>query len=595
MTDICIYQQDTNNQIMKIFRLSLFFCLLLSGVVLKGQNTKDKAAKVKYYSYPTLSVEDVQSLHLTVYAGSSSFDQSSAGAKQGLISKIYDDDKLANYAKDYKMFNPITLSEQGDLNIEVAFGPFTMLGKDLQDHKIPCVIGGKISKETIKECPAYYYDINYTLPVVLKVSDKDGKVLFSELFDSKELTQYGYDKSKLSGFLSTAKLEEAYNKEGTVENIEKKAYRSRFKNIEYNLLNCLYFEENVDKPEIVTGKGKFDYDELDRAQDLAIAGLAKLPSVSTPEELNEAISIWDKEIKSVVLEDNKARISGKIAGYLHVNKVIAYYYTHDLAKAEASLQDAQEICRSIRNNSQLQYQIDRWNENINEKRDLIDEIEKNKILVAGQALQAKTIMGQMMVPEEQAPYQIIIPEDKFAGLKNDYYAWSKADQPGDQTSSGEFDLSSLFGGALSESDLTLTDTTGNTYENQVDFAPNMGFFVNLSFSNHEKIPAEVFEIKRLNTILINNSELKEISPDIVKMENLKTLNLASNNLTELPAFMGEITKLKKLNVSKNQLTSLPEELKQCENLKSLNIKGNSIPQSQVDELQAALPKCKIKL
>jgi len=78
------------------------------------------------------------------------------------------------------------------------------------------------------------------------------------------------------------------------------------------------------------------------------------------------------------------------------------------------------------------------------------------------------------------------------------------------------------------------------------------------------------------------------------MQGLKKLMIQNNQIKELPAEIGSLPNLEVLNLANNQLTSLPSEIKNLKKLKKLNIKGNNISPDQISEIQAALPKCKIK-
>lgn len=58
--------------------------------------------------------------------------------------------------------------------------------------------------------------------------------------------------------------------------------------------------------------------------------------------------------------------------------------------------------------------------------------------------------------------------------------------------------------------------------------------------------------------------------------NLETLLLSDNYLTELTEAIGHLSRLKKLNVSSNKLTRLPASLQQCSQLISLNLRRNPL-------------------
>jgi len=83
--------------------------------------------------------------------------------------------------------------------------------------------------------------------------------------------------------------------------------------------------------------------------------------------------------------------------------------------------------------------------------------------------------------------------------------------------------------------------------------------------------------------------------DVKGLENLTQLtflNLSANRLTDVKG-LEKLTQLTFLNLSANRLTELPS-LEKLNRLKTLRLWNNSaIPKTQIDQLQKALPKCKI--
>jgi hypothetical protein len=78
------------------------------------------------------------------------------------------------------------------------------------------------------------------------------------------------------------------------------------------------------------------------------------------------------------------------------------------------------------------------------------------------------------------------------------------------------------------------------------------------------------------------------------LEEVAKLDLDGYQLTELPKNLKNLTQLKVLVLSKNQLTELPKGLEKLTQLMSLNLKDNpDLTKAQIDELQKALPRCKI--
>jgi hypothetical protein len=75
------------------------------------------------------------------------------------------------------------VQESGDLTIEVAFGQIVYNKKTIKEWKAPCARDdGNLTADDIKECPAFYYSIDYTLPAAFQVKNKNGEVVLRRCF-----------------------------------------------------------------------------------------------------------------------------------------------------------------------------------------------------------------------------------------------------------------------------------------------------------------------------------------------------------------------------------------------------------------------------
>ena len=78
-----------------------------------------------------------------------------------------------------------------------------------------------------------------------------------------------------------------------------------------------------------------------------------------------------------------------------------------------------------------------------------------------------------------------------------------------------------------------------------------------------------------------------------KLTQLKFLYLQFNRLPDVTG-LEKLTQLKVLYLYTNQLAEVPKGLEKLTQLKVLNLQGNpDLTKAQIDELQKALPKCKI--
>jgi Leucine-rich repeat (LRR) protein len=66
--------------------------------------------------------------------------------------------------------------------------------------------------------------------------------------------------------------------------------------------------------------------------------------------------------------------------------------------------------------------------------------------------------------------------------------------------------------------------------------------------------------------------LTELPSELFRMKNVKQLWLNNNNLCALPSGIARMAKLEELDVYNNELTSLPPELGLLTNLKMLNVR-----------------------
>ncbi|NEO48162.1 MAG: leucine-rich repeat protein, partial [Moorea sp. SIO4A3] len=91
-----------------------------------------------------------------------------------------------------------------------------------------------------------------------------------------------------------------------------------------------------------------------------------------------------------------------------------------------------------------------------------------------------------------------------------------------------------------------------------------------------KIPEEVFELKHIKVLKLNNNQIDILPDSMVNISNLTELNLSNNQLNNLPESLGNISNLTELNVSGNKLNNLPESLGNISNLTELNLWNNQL-------------------
>lgn len=93
-------------------------------------------------------------------------------------------------------------------------------------------------------------------------------------------------------------------------------------------------------------------------------------------------------------------------------------------------------------------------------------------------------------------------------------------------------------------------------------------YLNLSGLGLVELPDEIWELKNLKILKLNDNNLTGISNKIGKLRNLVILNLSNNKLTSLPNEIGYLKYLEELDVSNNQISILPEEMENLINLRN---------------------------
>ena len=132
--------------------------------------------------------------------------------------------------------------------------------------------------------------------------------------------------------------------------------------------------------------------------------------------------------------------------------------------------------------------------------------------------------------------------------------------------------------------------------------------------NLKSIPAEVFQLTDLETLILTGNSLDGIGDEIEKLQSLKTLHLVNCNLSSasissklwgLPNLkvlnlcknsldnidnVASLKSLTFLNVSQNELMEIPENICELENLEVFDISSNNI--SAIPNSLSKLPNLK---
>jgi hypothetical protein len=288
---------------------------------------------------------------------------------------------------------------------------------------------------------------------------------------------------------------------------------------------------------------------------MAISGFEKLSKgeeAGGKADFEQAMATWKKEVATLNINDDNARINRKIATDLYVNLALVYMHSWDLENALASVGEALKLVKFAGNQTKKE-EIELLADRIAQRKLTFESYLANKG-IQGKEAKAENILEKIRVKE--TTYNVISNEDKYS------------------TFLAQNTPSNLSPAKGESKELAPASKKENPYEAKVQKTSLQGYMLMLnSFMDgkFETLPVEICEISYLNELSITN-----------------------NTLTSLPSQIGKLTELKKLNLNNNKLTSIPAELGSLKNLTVLNIKGNAIPQSEIDNIQKMLPNCKIK-
>jgi len=101
------------------------------------------------------------------------------------------------------------------------------------------------------------------------------------------------------------------------------------------------------------------------------------------------------------------------------------------------------------------------------------------------------------------------------------------------------------------------------------------------------------KLTQLRWLGLGGNQLTEAPKGLEKLTQLEDLWLWDNQLTEVPKELEKLTQLTRLRLEGNRLTDV-KGLEKLTQLKALNLYNNpDLTKAQIEELQKALPKCKI--
>jgi Leucine-rich repeat (LRR) protein len=101
--------------------------------------------------------------------------------------------------------------------------------------------------------------------------------------------------------------------------------------------------------------------------------------------------------------------------------------------------------------------------------------------------------------------------------------------------------------------------------------------LDLGWNQLKVVPPPIFELKLLQSLILNNNLIETLDPRIGSLGNtLKTLHLGVNQLTSLPDEVGQLTALNSLIAPSNLITDLPETMVGMVSLDDIYLRGNHL-------------------
>lgn len=99
-------------------------------------------------------------------------------------------------------------------------------------------------------------------------------------------------------------------------------------------------------------------------------------------------------------------------------------------------------------------------------------------------------------------------------------------------------------------------------------------------SSSAVLPGELCNLKKLETLSLNNNHLRELPSTFGQLSALKTLSLSGNQLRALPPQLCNLQHLDVVDLSKNQIRSIPDIVGELQVIE-LNLNQNQVESLRV--------------
>jgi Leucine-rich repeat (LRR) protein len=113
--------------------------------------------------------------------------------------------------------------------------------------------------------------------------------------------------------------------------------------------------------------------------------------------------------------------------------------------------------------------------------------------------------------------------------------------------------------------------------------------LNIAGTYNKELPAELYELNKLESLILARSGIETISPNIQNLSNLQYLDLENNNFTYLPNEISKLANLKTLKLLYNPIQQLPESMQEL-NLDTLEIDYRPLNKNSLKTLDVLASK-----
>lgn len=246
----------------------------------------------------------------------------------------------------------LELADGAPVTVDVCFGELEVLRKATQTHGVACKMkGADVSAETVTECPAYYYDVTYRLPVKV-VARKDGAIVAEASMNEPAI--FGFDYNLNGGHLKKEELDQAWD----VSEFGVQAIRHRLDALHDVVQSFVSIAEAKESIVLrVPQSRQHDYEALHattKAAADAVKNLARGKGGDADRQaIDDAIALFEQELATAEPNNKDARIDGKGARQLHASlaKLALLRFDFDKAEEHARRAKAMYATETFRSNA----------------------------------------------------------------------------------------------------------------------------------------------------------------------------------------------------------------------------------------------------